>query len=93
MSIYLHIPVFYLTKTCQRGKKPQSNAKFYSFPGVSKLCVRKAYLEKRNVCDVRETKLLVSHIKPHKLVSPPTVFRWLGQVLAMAGINTQVLKA
>ena len=86
----------HLTKTCRRGKKPHSNLKFYNFPGESKLCVCKAidsYLERRNVWGVEESQFLVSHIKPHKPVSPSTVSRWLGQVLAMAGINTEVFKA
>ena len=86
----------HLTKTCRRGKKPHPNLKFYNFPGESKLCVCKtidSYLERRNVWGVEESQFLVSHIKPHKPVSPSTVSRWLGQVLAMAGINTEVFKA
>ena len=86
----------HLTKTCRRGKKPHPNLKFYNFPGDSKLCVCKAidsYLERSNVWGVEESQFLVSHIKPHKPVSPSTVSRWLGQVLAMAGINTEVFKA
>ena len=85
----------HLTKTCRRGKKPHPNLKFYNFPGDSKLGVCKAidsYLERRNVWGFEESQLLVSHIKPHKPVSPSTVSRWLGQVLAMAGINTSLVK-
>ena len=85
----------HLTKTCRRGKKPHPNLKFYNFPGDSKLCVCKAidsYLERRNVWGVEESQFLVSHIKPHKPLSLSTVSRWLGQVHAMAGINTQVFK-
>ena len=70
--------------------------KFYNIPNDTKLCVCRAidsYLERRNVSGVGESQFLVSHIKPHKLVSPPTVFRWLGQVFAMVGINTEVFKA
>ena len=42
---------------------------------------------------VGESQFLVSHIKLHKLVSPSTVSRRLGQVLAIAGIDTEVFKA
>ena len=82
-----------LTKTFRRGKKPHPSLKFYNFPGDSKLCVCKAidsYLGRRNAWGVEESQFLVSHIKLHKPVSLPTVSRWLGQVLAMAGINTEV---
>ena len=79
-----------LTKICQRDKKPNSNLKFYNFPGDNKLCVCKAiysYLEKRKIWEVGESQFLVSHTKPHMSVSPSTVSRWLGQVLAMAGVE------
>ena len=42
---------------------------------------------------VEESQFLVSYLKPHKPVSPTTVSRWLGQALAMAGIDTEVFKA
>ena len=80
---------------CRRGRKPQLNLKFYNFSGDSKLCVCKeihSYFETHNVWGIGESQFLVSHIKPHKPVSPSTVSRWLGQVLAMAGINTEVFK-
>ena len=83
-------------KICQRDKKPHPNLKFYNSPDDSKLYVCKAidsYLERGNVWGVGESQFLVSHIKPHKLVSPSTVSRWLGQVFAMAGIETEVFKA
>ena len=86
----------HLTKTFRKSKKPHPNLKFYNFPGDSKLCVCKAidsYLERRNVWGVEESQILVSHITPHKPVSPSTVSRWFGQVLAMAEINTDVFKA
>ena len=65
----------HLTKTCQRGRKPHLNLKFYNFPSDSKLCVWKAidsYLGKCNVWGVGESRFLVSQIKPHKPVSPST---------------------
>ena len=83
-------------KICQRDKKPHPNLKFYNFPDDSKLYVCKVInsnLQRGNVWGVEESQFLVSHIKPHKPVSPSTVSRWLGQVLAMAGINTEVFKA
>ena len=86
----------HLMKTCRRGKKPHLNLNFYNFPGDNKLCVCKAidyFLERRYVWGVGESQFRVSHIKPHKPVSPSTVSRWLGQVLAMAGFDTEVFKA
>ena len=86
----------HLTKTFRKSKKPHPNLKFYNFPGDSKLCVCKAidsYLERRNVWGVEESQFLVSHIKPHKPVSPSTVSRWLGKVLVMTSINTEAFKA
>ena len=86
----------HLTKTCRMGKKFYPNLKFYNFPGDSKLCVYKAidsYLERRNVSGVEESQFLVSHVKPHKPMSLSTVCKWLGQILAMACINTEVFKA
>ena len=88
--------ILHLPKTCRRGKKPHPNLKFYNFSGENKLCVCKAidsYLERRSVWKVGKSKFLVNHIKPHKPVSPSTVSKGLGQVLAMAGIDTEVFKA
>ena len=39
-----------------------------------------------------ESQFLVSHIKPHKPVSLSTVSRWLGKVLAMTDIDTEVFQ-
>ena len=38
------------------------------------------------------SQFLVRHIKPHKPMPPSTASRWLGQVLAMTDINTEVFK-
>ena len=84
-----------LMKTCQRGKKPHPNLKFYNF-SVDKLCVCKAidsYILKGIMFEgFGESQFLVSHIKPHKPVSLSTVSRWLGKVLAMTGIDTEVFQ-
>ena len=85
----IHLFTYLQFPTCQRGKKPHPNLKFYNFPGDNKLCVCKPtdfYLERRNVWGVGESQFLVSHIKPRKPVSPSSVSRWLGRALAMAGI-------
>ena len=94
-SVYT-FPISHLTKTCQNGKKPHLNLKFHNFPGDSKLYICKtidSFLENRNVWGVGESQFLISHNKPHKPVSLSTVSRWLGQVLAVAGINTEAFKA
>ena len=92
LSVYT-FAVTHLAKTCQMGKKPHLNPKFYNFPGDSKFCVCKAIhfcLERRNVCRIRESKFRVSHIKPHKPVYSSVVSKWLGQGLAMAGIDMAI---
>ena len=82
--------------TFQRDKKTHPNLKIYNFPDDKKLCACKAidsYLGRCNIWRVEEGQFLVSYIKPHKLVSPSTVSRWLGQVLAMPGTHKEVFKA
>ena len=62
-----------MTKTCYMHKKPHPNIKLYDFPGDDKLCVCKTiytYLERCNVWGIGESQFLVSHIKPHRPVSP-----------------------
>ena len=93
-SVYT-FTILHLTKTCRRGKKPYPNLKFCNFPGDSKLCVCKAidsYLKRRNFWGAGESQFLVSHIKPHKPVSPSTVTGWLEQVIAMVDINIEMFK-
>ena len=47
------------------------------------------FLRRKGGCDgVGESQCFISHIKPHKSVSPSTVL-WLVQVLAMAGIDME----
>ena len=96
VSEITNLRVDYLTKHSSVYTKSPTQSEVYNFPGDSKLCVCKAidsYLERRNVWGVGESQFLVSHIKPHKPVPPSTVSRWLGQVLAMASIDTEVFKA
>ena len=62
-----------MKKTCYMHKKPHPNIKLYDFPGDDKLCVCKtiySYLERCNVWGIGESQFLVSHIKPHRPVSP-----------------------
>ena len=94
-SVYT-FAVPHLTKTFQRSKKSYPILKFYIFPGNNKLCLCKAidsYLQRRNVWQDEESQFLVSHIKPLEPMSPSTVSRWLGQVLAIEGITAEVFKA
>ena len=42
---------------------------------------------------VGESPFFVSHISPHKVLSPSTVSRWLGQVFSIVGIYTEIFKA
>ena len=65
---------------------------FLAFPQNNKLIVVSVLKEYvRRTKDVRgsETKLLLSHQKPHKHVSKDTLARWLRDVLSKAGVDTQ----
>jgi site-specific recombinase XerD len=39
------------------------------------------------------SKLLLSHIKPHKPISSATLGRWLKDIISRAGIDTDIFKA
>ena len=61
------------------------------------LCLRE-YLDKSRNWRYQEGSLLLeqlflSHIKPHKVVSKPTIARWIKEFLGMAGIDIGVYKA
>ena len=70
-----------------------TNFFFPSLPGGSRLCsvsTLKEYESRTQPLRERETKLLVSIIKPHKAVSSSTVARWLKSLLEASGIDTPI---
>ena len=78
-------------KQTRKGKH-LAPLEFLAFPQNNKLCVVSVLKEYvRRTKDVRgsETKLLLSHQKPHKHVSKDTLARWLRDVLSKAGVDTQ----
>ena len=78
-------------KQTRKGKH-LAPLEFLAFPQNNKLCVVSVLKEYvRRTKDVRgsETKLLLSHQKPHKHVSKDTLARWLTVVLNKAGVDTQ----
>ena len=78
-------------KQTRKGKH-LAPLEFLAFPQNNKLCVVSVLKEYvRRTKDVRgsETKLLLSHQKPHKHVSKDTLARWLRDVLIKAGVDTQ----
>ena len=40
----------------------------------------------------KPNKLLLSHINPHKPVSPATLARWLKELMQLAGVDTTIFK-
>ena len=81
----------HLSQTCQRGKKPHPNLKFYNFFNDKEFCVSKAidsHLEKRNAWGLGECQCI-----SHKNRCLRLQFLWLGQVLAMTGIDPEGFKA
>ena len=61
-----------------------------SFQGDKKLCVvehLKEYLQRTKQLREDHSQLLISYVKPFKLVSKDTISRWVKQVLESAGID------
>ena len=92
-SVYT-FAILHLTKTYQKVKKAQPNLKFYNFPGDSNLCVCKAIDSLKGVIfgGLRNPNFLSTMLK-HINRCLRQVSRWLGQVLAMASIDTEVLRS
>ena len=76
--------VYYLTKTCQRGKNPNPYLEVDHFSRCNKPSICKANdscLARYNVLGVRLNQFLVSFIKPHKRRFPSTISARLGKRL------------
>jgi len=87
-----------LTKMARQGQEPKS-CFHASFPGNDCLCVGTCLqeyevrtLQWRPQDPSKPSRLLLSHIRPHKPVSPTTLARWLKELMHLAGIDTSVFK-
>ena len=70
---------------------------FKASPGVGGLCPVKSikhYLDITKTAreESGETRLFLSHLKPHKAVTTSTIRRWLKTVLQKSGIDTEVFQ-
>ena len=84
-----------LAKQSRQGR-PVEPFYFPSFPANTILCpvqTLSVYLNRTNQLRGKETKLLISFIKPHKAVTSSTVDRWLRTGLELAGINPDIFGA
>ena len=66
-----------------------------AYPVDQSLCVfthMKEYLQRTKSLRGSETKLLLSHVKPHHRASKDTISRWIRSVMADAGIDVNTFK-
>lgn len=66
-----------------------------AYPEDPTLCVfthLKEYLQKTKLLRGTETKLLLSHVKPHHRASRDTISRWIRCVMADAGVDVTTFK-
>ena len=87
-----------LTKT-RRSGPPRTTfiSKFEEEPSICPVKTLRVYIDRTKHLRKQEAKgrlpLLISFKKPHKVVSSATISRWVKQVLAESGVNTDVFKA
>ncbi|KAK2558650.1 hypothetical protein P5673_018844, partial [Acropora cervicornis] len=78
-------------RTLSKQKKPPDNA----YPADQSLCVfthLKEYLQRTKLLRGNETKLLLSHAKPHHRASRDTISRWIHSIMAEAGVDVTTFK-
>ncbi len=84
-----------LVKQSKPGRKPLV-VELPAYPPDRRLCVQTvlaAYLERTNDIRDSETRLFVSHTKPHHKVTRDTLARWIKTVMCQSGIDTSVFGA
>ena len=87
-------------KTSKQGKKNRVS-KFHQFKDDERVCLLaclQEYLARSRGWrydgeSLVQDQLLLSHIQPHKMVSKPTIARWIKEILGMSGINIEIYKA
>ena len=81
-----------IIKHCRPGKH-QAPIVFYIYPYDNKLCVfqyLEEYINRTREKRGMHTRLLISYIQPHKLVTKDSVARWCSDIMQMAGIDTSI---
>jgi len=66
-----------------------------AYPADQSLCVfthLKEYLQRTKLLRGTETKLLLSHAKPHHRAARDTISRWIRSVMAEAGVDVTTFK-
>ena len=66
-----------------------------AFPADQSLCVfthLKEYLQRTKLLRGTETKLFLSHAKPHQRASRDTISRWIHSVMAETGVDVNTFK-
>ena len=66
-----------------------------AFPSNEALCVFShmgAYINWTSALRGDETKLFISHIKPHRQASRDTISRWIRETMTNAGVDTSTFK-
>ena len=84
-----------LAKQSRQGKHIEEFF-FPSLPGNSTLCpvdTLRVYLDKTRSLRGEESRLFVSFIKPHKVVTSSSIARWLKSMLQEAGIDISIFGA
>ena len=83
-------------KQSKPGRSPSELViKLLAYPHDSNLCVVStcsAYLDKTKLLRGSESRLFITHQKPHKIASRDTIRRWIQQMMIRAGIDVTVYK-
>lgn len=90
---------FMLNSNLKQSKPGKSTSelviKLNAYPHDRNLCVVNAcsvYLERTKLLRGSESRLLITHQKPHKKASRDTIRRWIQQMMIKAGIDINVYK-
>ena len=77
-------------------RSPHTKIDIAAYEPDSRICsltCLKAYIKKTKVLRNTETKLFISYVRPHKLVTRDTVSRWTKETLRLSAIDTKVFTA
>lgn len=90
---------FMLNSNLKQSKPGRSTSelviKLNAYPHDRNLCVVNAcsvYLERTKLLRGSESRLFITHQKPHKTASRDTIRRWIQQMMIKAGIDINVYK-
>lgn len=77
------------------GTSSELVVKLSAYPHDKKLCVVNTcsvYLDRTNPLRGNETRLFITHQKPHKRAGRDTIRRWIRRVMTKAGIDISIYK-